>query len=118
MDNAQEQKFQRMTQTPVKKLVCQLAVPTIISMLVTSFYNMADTFFVGMLQNASATAGVGIVYPLMAIIQAVGFFVVGGYFRWGFFCLSLVLPNTSPRRGAPTTTRTPRRWRRRASSRR
>ena len=63
-----------MTQTPVKKLVCQLAVPTIISMLVTSFYNMADTFFVGMLQNASATAGVGIVYPLMAIIQAVGFF--------------------------------------------
>ena len=74
MDNAQEQKFQRMTQTPVKKLVCQLAVPTIISMLVTSFYNMADTFFVGMLQNASATAGVGIVYPLMAIIQAVGFF--------------------------------------------
>ncbi len=44
MDNAQEQKFQRMTQTPVKKLVCQLAVPTIISMLVTSFYNMADTF--------------------------------------------------------------------------
>ena len=71
MDNAQEQKFQRMTQTPVKKLVCQLAVPTIISMLVTSFYNMADTFFVGMLQNASATAGVGIVYPLMAIIQDV-----------------------------------------------
>ena len=74
MDSAQERKFQRMTQTPVKKLVCQLAVPTIISMLVTSFYNMADTFFVGKLDNASATAGVGIVYPLMAIIQAVGFF--------------------------------------------
>ena len=74
MDSAQERKFQRMTQTPVKKLVCQLAVPTIISMLVTSFYNMADTFFVGKLENTSATAGVGIVYPLMAIIQAVGFF--------------------------------------------
>ena len=62
-----------MTQTPIPKLICQLAVPTIISMLVTSFYNMADTFFVGKI-NTSATAAVGVVFPLMAIIQAFGFF--------------------------------------------
>jgi putative MATE family efflux protein len=43
-------------------------------MLVTSFYNMADTFFVGMLNNTSATGAVGVVFSLMAIIQAVGFF--------------------------------------------
>lgn len=63
-----------MTEPPVQRLICQLALPCIISMLVTSFYNMADTFFVGMLDNPSATAAVGVVFSLMAIIQAVGFF--------------------------------------------
>lgn len=70
----QELKFQKMTQPPVPKLICQLAFPCIISMLVTSFYNMADTFFVGMLNNTSATGAVGVVFSLMAIIQAIGFF--------------------------------------------
>ena len=51
-----------------------MAVPTIISMLVTSIYNMADTFFVGMLKSNPATGAVGVVFSLMAIIQAVGFF--------------------------------------------
>lgn len=73
MENAQEQKYRVMTETPVRQLVCRLAVPTIISMLVTSFYNMADTFFVGRI-GTSASAAVGVVFPLMAIIQAVGFF--------------------------------------------
>ncbi len=62
-----------MTEQPVEKLVCRLAVPTIMSMLVTSFYNMADTFFVGKL-NTQSTAAVGVVFSLMAILQAVGFF--------------------------------------------
>jgi len=51
-----------------------LAIPCIISMLVTSFYNMADTFFVSMMKNDSATGAVGVVFSMMAIIQAVGFF--------------------------------------------
>lgn len=72
--NEQEQKFQRMTQEPVPGLICKLAFPCIISMLVTSFYNMADTFFVGMMNNTSATGAVGVVFSLMAIIQAIGFF--------------------------------------------
>ncbi|EEG28481.1 MATE efflux family protein [[Clostridium] methylpentosum DSM 5476] len=67
-----QEKYRQMTETPVKRLVCRMAVPTIISMLITSFYNMADTFFVGRI-NTSATASVGIVFSLMAIIQAVGF---------------------------------------------
>jgi len=70
----QELKFQKMTQPPVPKLICQLAFPCIISMLVTAFYNMADTFFVGMLNNTAATGAVGVVFSLMSIIQAVGFF--------------------------------------------
>ena len=68
-----EEKRVYMLETPVKKLVCTLAGPTILSMLITTFYNMVDTFFVGKL-NTQATAAVGIVFSLMAIIQAVGFF--------------------------------------------
>lgn len=67
-----EDKFARMTQTPIPTLVSTLAVPTIISMLITSLYNMADTFFVGQI-GTSATAAVGVALPLMAIIQAIGF---------------------------------------------
>ena len=74
MDEKQERKFHQMTETPFSRLICRLAVPCIISMLVTSFYNMADTFFVGMLKSNSATGAVGVVFSLMAIIQAVGFF--------------------------------------------
>ena len=73
MQNAQEQKYKLMTETPIKPLVCKLAVPTNISMLFTAFYNMADTFFVGRI-GTSASAAVGIVFSLMAIIQATGFF--------------------------------------------
>lgn len=67
-----EQKRNYMLEEPVEKLVCRLAMPTILSMLVTSFYNMADTFFVGRI-NTQSTAAVGVVFSLMAIIQAVGF---------------------------------------------
>ena len=72
--DAQEQKFIAMTQPPVGGIICKLAVPCIISMLVTAFYNMADTFFVGMLHSNAATGAVGVVFSMMAIIQAVGFF--------------------------------------------
>ena len=74
MEEKQEQKFRQMTEEPVGQLICRLALPCIISMLVTAFYNMADTVFVGMLKSNSATGAVGVVFSLMAIIQAVGFF--------------------------------------------
>ena len=69
----QEEKYIYMTTTPVPRLIGELAVPTIISMLVTSFYNMADTFFVGRI-NTQSTAAVGVVFSVMAIIQSLGFF--------------------------------------------
>lgn len=69
----QMDKYERMLQQPVEKLVCTLAVPCIFSMLVTSFYNMADTYFVGQL-GTTATAAVGVVFAVMALIQACGFF--------------------------------------------
>ena len=63
-----------MTQEPVGKLICQLAVPCIISMMITAIYNTADTFFVGQLNSNSATGAVGVAFSLMSLIQATGFF--------------------------------------------
>jgi putative MATE family efflux protein len=68
-----EKKRRLMTQMSVERLVCRLAGPTIVIMLITALYNTADTYFVGSL-GTSATAAVGIAFPLMAAIQAIGFF--------------------------------------------
>lgn len=65
-------KLHRMTHDPVDKLVISLAIPSIISMMVSAVYNMADTFFVSRL-GTSATGGVGVCFSVMAIIQAIGF---------------------------------------------
>ncbi len=62
-----------LTQTPVPKLIVRLSIPTIISMLVTALYNAADTYFVGQI-STEATAAVGLVFSVMAVIQAIGFF--------------------------------------------
>ncbi len=64
--------YDKMTKTSIPKLIIRLSVPTILSMLVTNIYNMADTAFVGQLGN-SASGAVGIVFGFMAILQAVGF---------------------------------------------
>lgn len=74
---AEEKQFKKMTETPVKPLILKLAAPTIVSMLVTSIYNMADTYFVAQL-GKSASGAVGVVFSLMAIIQAVGFTLGAG----------------------------------------
>lgn len=69
---AQNDLFIKMTETKISKLIPRLAIPTIISMLVTSIYNMADTFFVSQI-GTSASAAVGINFSVMAMIQAIGF---------------------------------------------
>ncbi len=71
MDKASAQ-YIKMTETPVAKLILMLGIPTTISMLVTSIYNMADTYFVGQI-GTSASGAIGVVFGLMAIIQAFGF---------------------------------------------
>lgn len=62
-----------LTEGPVGKVIGRLAVPTVISMLVTSIYNLVDTYYVGLI-NTQATAAVGVAFPIMVILQAVGFF--------------------------------------------
>ena len=71
-EEKQEEKYIRMTTQPPEKLILKLAFPTIISMLITSIYNMADTYFVSQI-NTSASAAVGVSYSLMSMIQAFGF---------------------------------------------
>ena len=68
-----DERFLFLTETPISRLIPTLAVPTIISMLVTGIYNAADTFYVGRI-STQATAAVGLVFSVMAIIQAFGFF--------------------------------------------
>ena len=62
-----------MTETPVRPLIVRLAVPTVISNLISTLYNAADTFFVGQI-STSASAAVGVALSLQAVIQAIGFF--------------------------------------------
>ena len=68
-----EDKYREMTETPVPRLVVRLAIPSMISMVVTAFYNVVDTAFIGHL-STEATAGIGISFAYMVFIQAIGFF--------------------------------------------
>lgn len=68
----EEKQFRIMTESPVKPLILKLAAPTVVAMLITSVYNTADTYFVSRL-GTSASGAVGVVFSLMAIVQAVGF---------------------------------------------
>lgn len=57
-------KYTFLTQAPVHRVIGAMAIPTIISMLLTSMYNLVDTFFVGKI-NTQSTAAVGIVFSVM-----------------------------------------------------
>lgn len=70
-------KYTFLTQVPVHRVIGAMAIPTIISMLLTSMYNLVDTFFVGKI-NTQSTAAVGIVFSVMFFIQAFSFFFGNG----------------------------------------
>lgn len=72
MEKIENQQYNKMTQTPIWKLILTLSIPTTISMLITNIYNMADTYFVSQI-SVSASGATGIVFALMAIFQAFGF---------------------------------------------
>ncbi|MBQ8171014.1 MAG: MATE family efflux transporter [Oscillospiraceae bacterium] len=75
--NTADAYYKKMTETPVSQLIIKLGIPTTISMLVTSIYNMADTYFVGSL-GESPQAATGILFTLQAIIQALSFMLGQG----------------------------------------
>ena len=67
------EKYVRMTTLPVGGLVTQMAIPSIVSMLVSGIYNLADTFFIGQI-NTQSVAALGIVYSYMVLIQSMAIF--------------------------------------------
>lgn len=77
MNKKYKDKFDKMANAPVKPLIISLALPTVATMLVTALYNMADSFFVGKIDTTSV-ASIGIVFSVMTLLQAVGFFLGHG----------------------------------------
>lgn len=73
--------YRKMTEMPVNKLILSLCVPTVISMLITTIYNAADTYFVSKI-SVAASGAVGILFSLMAILQAFGFMSGHGSGSW------------------------------------
>ena len=69
----ERKQYDKMTKTPVSRLVIGLGIPTMLSMMVTSLYNLADTYFVSLIGNDAVTAAVSNLLALMSIIQAIGF---------------------------------------------
>ena len=76
---ADERKTQLFEQTAVPRAVMILSVPTVLSCLVSIFYSLADTYFVGMLNDPVQTAAVTLAAPVLLAFNAVNnLFGVGG----------------------------------------
>ena len=61
-----------------KKLFVKLAIPSLISMLFSSLYMMADGIFVGKIIGSKALAAINLVFPIIMILFAVGDMVASG----------------------------------------
>lgn len=79
--------YQKMTQTPVSRLILRLGIPTSISMLISSIYNMADTYFVGNVSE-SAQAATGVLFTLQAVLQGIAFMLGHGGGTYVSRCLA------------------------------
>ena len=77
LQKQEQDQYEKMTTAPVPGLILSLALPSIVTMLITSVYNLADTFFVGRI-GTSATAAVGVVFSIPMILNALGFLVGTG----------------------------------------
>lgn len=77
-DQTPEEKRREMLERPVHPLILSLAAPSIFANLVTSLYNLADTFFVGQMGSTSASGAVGVAFVTMTAIQAMGFYFAQG----------------------------------------
>ena len=79
-------KHEFLTAAPIPRVIGTMAIPTIISMMVTSFYNVVDTYFVSQISTQS-TAAVGVVFTVMTVFQAIGFFF--GHGSGNYMAISL-----------------------------
>ena len=73
----EQQQYRKLVLTPIPQLIPRLAVPTILSMMITMIYNLVDAYFVGRL-GTSASAAIGVVLGVQSIFQAFGFMMGHG----------------------------------------
>lgn len=73
-----EDKRREMLERPVRPLIISLAAPSIFANIVTTLYNLADTYFVGQMGVTSASAAVGVGFVTMTVIQAMAFYFAQG----------------------------------------
>ena len=73
LEKREKKQYDKMIKTPIPRLVVGLGIPTMLSMMITSLYNLADTYFVSIIGDDAITAAVGNLLALMSIIQAIGF---------------------------------------------
>ena len=85
-NEAEKERYEMLVNGDIRKVIPRLAIPTIISMMVSAIYNMADTFFVSQL-GTSASGAVGIIFSAMAIIQALSFTIGMGSGNYMARCL-------------------------------
>ena len=64
--------------TPPKKLLAKRAIPSLVSMLFSSIYMMADGMFVGKVIGSKALAAINLVFPIIMIVFAVGDMIAAG----------------------------------------
>ncbi|TPF96020.1 multidrug transporter MatE [Bifidobacterium sp. UTCIF-39] len=72
-----DDKYREMTASPIRPLILRLCLPAVISNLVTTAYNLTDTFFIGQL-GTSQSGAIGIAFSIMTVLQAIGFFFGNG----------------------------------------
>ena len=79
MDNRSVSKDYLYKDAPVWRAVIALVVPTVISQLITVFYNMADTFFIGQLNDPSQVAAATLCMPPFILLTGIAnLFGIGG----------------------------------------
>lgn len=74
----QDKNLELMKNAPIPKAVLSLALPTVFSSIVILIYNLADTYFIGMLNDKFQLAAVSLAYPIFTVVQAIGnIFAIG-----------------------------------------
>ena len=72
-EKKQEERIRLITTGKLYPLLVRMAIPSMIGMIVSTVYNLTDTYFVGKLGDKALTASVGVVFSFVSVIQAIGF---------------------------------------------
>ncbi len=69
LENTEQRLMQDM---PVPKAILKLAIPTVLSTIVSLLYNLTDTYFIGLLDDPIQLGAISLAFPVFLVIQAIG----------------------------------------------